>query len=50
MPDKNTPTPEEIEKLEDEAEDLERRAEQDGVIPDDDLPENGVGPQTAVVP
>lgn len=50
MPDTKTPSPEEIEKLQDEADDLEERAEQDSVIPDKDLPEHGVGPQTGVVP
>lgn len=50
MTDTNTPTPEEIESLEDEADALKERAEDDGVIPDDDLDEDGVGPQTGVVP
>ncbi|WGM30359.1 hypothetical protein [Brevundimonas sp. NIBR11] len=51
MPDTNTPTPEEIETLEDEADALEERAERDGTIPDEDnIPENGVGPQTGLVP
>lgn len=50
MPDKPAPTSEEIEKVEDQADDLEERAERDGVIPDKDLPENGVGPQTGLVP
>lgn len=49
MPE-NTPTPEDIERIEDDAADLEERAERDGVIPDPDLPEDGVGPQTGVVP
>lgn len=48
MPD--TPAPEDIEKIEDQADDLEERAERDGVIPHPDLPEDGVGPQTGVVP
>ena len=50
MPDTPTPSPEDIEDLEDDAEELEDRAEDDGLIPDDDLPEDGVGPQTGVVP
>ncbi len=51
MTDTNKPTPEEIETLEDEADALEKRAEDDGVIPDkDEIPEDGVGPQTGVVP
>lgn len=50
MTDKPAPTPEEIEELQDKADDLEERAERDGVIPDKDLPENGVGPQTGLVP
>lgn len=40
-----------IERLEDEAEALEERAERDGLIPDpDDADDDGVGPQTGVVP
>ncbi len=51
MTDTPLPTPEEIETLEDEADALEDRAERDGVIKDeDDIPENGVGPQTGLVP
>ena len=51
MTDTNKPTPEEIETLEDEADALEKRAEDDGVILDEDeIPEDGVGPQTGVVP
>ena len=50
MPDTPTPSPQDIEALEDEADALQDRAEDDGVIPDDDLPEDGVGPQTGVVP
>ena len=50
MPDKNTPTPEEIEKLQEKADDLQEQAERDGVVPDEDLPEDGVGPQTGLVP
>jgi hypothetical protein len=50
MPDTPAPSPEEIEDLEDDAEALEDRAEDDGLIPDDDMPEDGVGPQTGVVP
>lgn len=51
MTDTTKPTPEEIESLKDEADALKQRAEDDGVIPDeDDIPENGVGPQTGVVP
>lgn len=50
MPDTPTPSPEQIEELEDDADALEDRAEDDGLIPDDDLPDDGVGPQTGVVP
>lgn len=51
MTDTTKPTPEEIETLEDKADALEERAEDDGVIPDEDnIPENGIGPQTGVVP
>ena len=39
------------ERLEDEAEALEDRAERDGLIPNqDDTDDDGVGPQTGVVP
>lgn len=52
MPDTDipTPSPEEIEELEDKAGALEERAKEDGLIPGDDIPEDGVGPQTGVVP
>ncbi len=51
MPDNQTPSPEEIETLEDEADALQERAERDGLIPDEDeIPENGIGPQTGLVP
>ena len=51
MPDKPSPSHEDIEDLEDKADSLEERAGRDGLIPDEDRPpEEGVGPQTAVVP
>lgn len=51
MPDTPTPSPADIEKLEDEADALEERAERDGVLPDEDeIPEDGIGPQTGLVP
>lgn len=50
VPDTPTPSPQDIDALEDDADALEERAERDDVIPDDDLPEDGVGPQTGVVP
>lgn len=50
MPDTPAPSPEDIEELEDEADALEERAKEDGLIPHDDIPEDGVGPQTGVVP
>lgn len=51
MPDKPTPSLEELDKLEHEADDLEERAKRDGNIPDEDaIPEHGVGPQTGLVP
>ena len=51
MPDTPTPSQQEIGKLEDEADALEQRAEDDDAIPDEDeIPENGIGPQTGVVP
>ena len=51
MADTPKPSPADIEKLEDEAEALEDRAEKDGLIPvEDDILEGGVGPQSGVVP
>jgi cell division protein FtsB len=52
MPDTDTSalSTEKIEELKKEADALEKRAREDGLIPDDDTPENGVGPQTGVVP
>ncbi len=50
MTDTHKPTPEEIETLEDEADALKERAEDDGILPDEDADPDGVGPQTGVVP
>lgn len=50
MTDPNKPTPEEIESLEDEADALKERAEHDGLLHEDEADEDGVGPQTGVVP
>lgn len=44
------PDPADIEALEQEAEALEERAERDGLRPDDDTDDDGVGPQTGIVP
>lgn len=44
------PDPAEIEELEQDAEALEERAERDGLMPDDDSEDDGVGPQTGIVP
>jgi hypothetical protein len=41
---------EELENLEEDAEALEERARRDGVLPPEDQDEDGVGPQTGVVP
>lgn len=41
---------EEVEDLEEDAETLEERARRDGVLPPEDTDEDGVGPQTGVVP
>ena len=51
MTDTPTPSPQDIEDLKDKADALEERAERDDVIPDEDeIPEDGIGPQTGVVP
>lgn len=50
MTEPHAPTPEEIKHVEDEADDLEERAERDGILPDDEAKGDGVGPQTGVVP
>ncbi|MCA0367258.1 MAG: hypothetical protein LCH57_04240 [Proteobacteria bacterium] len=44
------PSPDEIERIEDEASDLEERAERNHILPDDQAKGDGVGPQTGVVP
>ena len=45
------PSPDEVADLQDDAHSLEDQAERDGVLPDeDDIPEEGVGPQTGAVP
>ncbi|WP_157072436.1 hypothetical protein [Brevundimonas bacteroides] len=41
---------EEVGDLEEDAETLEERARRDGVLPPEDVDEDGVGPQTGVVP
>ncbi len=46
----DTPTPAEIEELQHEADDLEDRAEQDGILPDDEAKGDGVGRVTGLVP
>lgn len=46
----NQPDSPALEELAREAEALEDRAEADGLIPDDDAEEDGVGPQTGIVP
>lgn len=45
-----TPTPEEIEELQHEADDLEDRAETDGILPDEEAKGDGVGRVTGLVP
>lgn len=44
------PDPAEIEDLEQAAEALEDRAEHDGLIPDANTDDDGVGPRTGIVP
>lgn len=46
----DTPTPAEIEELQHEADDLEKRAEADGILPDDEAKGDGVGRVTGLVP
>lgn len=50
MTDQN-PSPDEVADLQDDARSLEERAERDGVLPDDEnIPDEGLGPQTGAVP
>lgn len=49
IPQKQSDTPE-IEDLQSEADALENKAERDGLIPDSNVDDDGVGPQTGVVP
>lgn len=50
MTDPHSPSPEDIEDLQQEADDLEDRAEEDGVLPDDVAEGDGVGRMTGLVP
>ncbi|MDQ1155618.1 hypothetical protein [Brevundimonas sp. SORGH_AS_0993] len=50
MTDPHIPTPEEIRHVQEEADELEARAERDGVLPNYDAKGDGIGPQTGVVP
>ena len=50
MTDTHTPSPEEIQHIQDEADDLEERAKRAGVLLDDEAEGDGVGPQTGIVP
>lgn len=50
MTDPHTPSPEEINELQQEADDLEERAEQDRILPDDQAKGDGVGRTTGLVP
>ncbi|QFU30768.1 hypothetical protein [Brevundimonas sp. Bb-A] len=49
-PAPDAPRPEDIDAVQDEADRLEERAEDDGVLPKPTEDGAGVGPQTGVVP
>ena len=50
MTQAETPSPAEIEELQHEADDLEDRAEHDGILPDEEAKGDGVGSVTGLVP
>lgn len=50
MTDPKAPLPEQIEDLEQEADELEEKAERDGILPDEIDKGDGVGSVTGLVP